>query len=190
MKETHIHHVIPRSRGGSNDLKNLVKINFIEHAKLHAEDFLKDGPWFDFRNPGWQFLEANLKKEVLEKASEVRRQRNLQREIPCATGCKHSEESKKKRSEAVSGEKNPMWGIPNQHRLGIPLTENTKALLSRLHKGNQHRSGKPWSKEEREHHLEERLGKVWWVNTDTGQTSKSKTCPGPYWIRGRKLLSN
>jgi len=190
MKETHVHHVIPQSRGGSNNLENLIEINFIEHAKLHAEDFLKGGPWFDFRHPGWQFLETTLRKEVLEKASEVRRQRNLQREVPCATGCKHSKESRKRRSERVKGANNPMFGTTNQHRLSILHTEETKTLLSAKLKGNQNRSGKPWSEKEREHHLQERLGKVWWVNTDTGQTSKSKTCPGPEWIRGRKLLSN
>jgi len=30
----------------------------------------------------------------------------------------------------------------------------------------------------------------WWINTLTEKTTKSKTCPGPEWIRGRKLLSH
>jgi len=190
MRETHLHHVIPRSQGGTDSPENLVEINFIEHAKLHAEDFLKGGPWFDFRHPGWPFLEKILREKLLKKASEVRRERNLKLERGLHTGHKHSEETKKKLSEANIGEKNPAWGISNQHRLGIPHTKETKALLSRKLKGNQRRSGKPWSKEEREHHLRERLGKVWWVNTNTGQTSKSKICPGPDWIRGRKLSPN
>jgi len=190
MSKTHLHHVIPRSRGGTDDPGNLTEIDFIEHAKLHAEDFLNGGPWFDYRHPGWPYLNINLQEKVLSLASELRRERNLAWETHPALGCKHSEESKKIRSEKLSGSKNPMFGTSNQHRLGILHTEETKTLLSVKLKGNRNRFGKPWSKEEREHHLKERIGKVWWVNTQTSQTTKSKTCPGPEWIRGRKLLSH
>jgi hypothetical protein len=189
MSQTHIHHVIPRSRGGADNSENLVELDFIEHAKLHADDFLKGGPMFDFRHPGWPYLETNLREKVLSLASELRRERNLAWEVHPALGCKHSEESKRARSEKLKGPKNPMFGTPNQNRLGIPHTEETKTHLSEKLRGNQNRSGKPWSNEEREHHLRERLGKMWWVNTQTAQTTKSKTCPGPEWIRGRKLLS-
>jgi 5-methylcytosine-specific restriction endonuclease McrA len=66
----HIHHKVPRSRGGTDDLSNLEEIDYVEHAKLHAEDFLNGGPRFDFRHKGWPLLEENLRKKVLEKASE------------------------------------------------------------------------------------------------------------------------
>jgi hypothetical protein len=66
----HLHHIIPKSRGGSDDAENLVKIDFIEHARIHAEDFLSGGPRFDFRHDGWAFLDPGLRQKVLEKASE------------------------------------------------------------------------------------------------------------------------
>jgi hypothetical protein len=66
----HLHHKIPKSRGGTNDLSNLEELDFIEHARLHAEDFLNGGPRFDFRHDGWPFLPECIRKRVLEKASE------------------------------------------------------------------------------------------------------------------------
>jgi hypothetical protein len=144
---THLHHVIPKSRGGSDDPSNLIEIDFIEHARLHAEDFLNGGPRFDFRHPGWPLLESSLREAVLKRAAEDTREKNLQREIPCATGCKHSEESRKLRSERVKGENNPMFGTDNARFIGF----------------------------------------VFWVNTETGELTKSKNCPGPLWKRGRKL---
>ena len=187
MSQTQTHHVIPRSRGGTDDPDNLVEIDFIEHAEFHAKDFLNGGPWFDYRHPGWPFLDENLREKVLSLASKIRRERNLAWETHPALGCKHSEESRKSRSEKLKGPNNPMFGKPNKHRLGIPCPDHVKELLSRANKGNQHNKGRTWTEEEREFHRQERLGKVWWTNTQTGQTSKSKTCPGPEWVRGRKL---
>jgi hypothetical protein len=66
----HVHHKIPKSRGGTNDLSNLEELDFIEHARIHAEDFLKGGPRFDFRHDGWPYLDQNLREQVLKKASE------------------------------------------------------------------------------------------------------------------------
>jgi len=66
----HTHHIVPKSRGGTDDPENLVEIDFIEHARLHAEDFINGGPRFDFRHAGWPYLEENLREEVLKKASE------------------------------------------------------------------------------------------------------------------------
>ncbi len=190
MSQTHIHHVIPRSRGGTDEQTNLVEIDFIEHARLHAEDFLNGGPRFDFRHAGWPYLEKPLREAVLEQAAKDTRQKNLSRETPCALGSKHSEESRRIRSEKMKGENNPMFGRRTNNHVGISCPEHVKEILSNLHKGNKYRQGKPWTEEERKHHIQERTGKVWWVNTETGQTSKSKTCPGPKWVRGRKLLSN
>ncbi len=65
----HIHHKIPRSRGGTDDPDNLEELDFIEHARIHAEDFLEGGPRFDFRHPGWPFLEKDLREKVLQQAS-------------------------------------------------------------------------------------------------------------------------
>jgi len=68
--KTHTHHIIPVSRGGSDDPKNLVVIDFVEHARHHAEDFLNGGPQFDFRHEGWPWLDEELRQKVLDKTSQ------------------------------------------------------------------------------------------------------------------------
>ena len=70
MPMNHIHHKVPKSRGGTNDPSNLEELDFIEHARLHAEDFLSGGPRFDFRHAGWPFLDSELREKVLQQASE------------------------------------------------------------------------------------------------------------------------
>jgi len=66
----HIHHKVPKSRGGTNEPSNLEELDFVEHARLHAKDFLNGGPRFDFRHTGWPFLDSELREKVLQKASE------------------------------------------------------------------------------------------------------------------------
>jgi hypothetical protein len=103
-------------------------------------------------------------------------------------GRKHSDESKKLRSESLKREKNPRFNKPPTLGFtGFTHDEEAQKVQSEKLKGNKHRAGKPWSDEERQLHKQNRLGKVWWVNTKSGQTSKSKTSPGPDWVRGRKL---
>jgi hypothetical protein len=68
--EKHLHHIVPRSRGGSDDPSNLVELDFIEHAIHHAHDFLNGGPRFDFRQEGWPYLPKDLAEAVLDKARE------------------------------------------------------------------------------------------------------------------------
>jgi hypothetical protein len=67
--KTHTHHIIPTSRGGSDDPENLVALDFVEHARLHAEDFLAGGPEFDFRHEGWTLLDEDLRQRVREEKS-------------------------------------------------------------------------------------------------------------------------
>ncbi|NBT20132.1 MAG: HNH endonuclease [Proteobacteria bacterium] len=37
----HLHHIIPRCKGGSDDPSNLVSLSPYKHAYLHAVDFIK-----------------------------------------------------------------------------------------------------------------------------------------------------
>ena len=66
---THKHHIIFKSQGGSDDPSNLVVLDFIEHARLHAEDFLSGGPEFDFRHEGYKYLDENLRNKLREEKS-------------------------------------------------------------------------------------------------------------------------
>jgi hypothetical protein len=68
---THIHHKIPRSRGGTDDEWNLVEMDPYTHAYEHALDFVlfDNAPMFDFRQQGWILLPEALKKVVRETHS-------------------------------------------------------------------------------------------------------------------------
>lgn len=66
---THIHHIIYKSQGGTEDPDNLLEMDFVEHARLHAEDFLNGGPDFDFRHAGWGFLESDLQDKLRAEKS-------------------------------------------------------------------------------------------------------------------------
>jgi hypothetical protein len=62
----HIHHKIPRSRGGTNDFWNLEELTPYEHAYNHALDFVlfEKSPMFDFRQSGWPLLPLSLQQAV------------------------------------------------------------------------------------------------------------------------------
>ena len=64
-------------------------------------------------------------------------------------GRHHSEESKKKMSEAKIGDKNPMFGRrgENNSNYGKHLSEETKRKMSEASKGNQRSLGYKHSKE-------------------------------------------
>jgi hypothetical protein len=68
MKQTQVHHKLPRSKGGTDHPSNLVELTLYEHAELHAIDFVNGGIHFDMRNPFWKVLQAKNP----ELASKVR----------------------------------------------------------------------------------------------------------------------
>lgn len=129
----HKHHVVFRCQGGSNDPSNLVGLDHIEHATLHAIEFLSGGPSFDFRQSGWPLLSQDLRDKVKEefraRCSKNRWWTNGTEEVwapSCPEGWRsgqsdktkakkssshkgilHTQESKDKISEALKGDKNP-----------------------------------------------------------------------------------
>lgn len=77
VPRTHKHHVVYKSLGGSNDPSNLIELDFIEHARLHALDFLNGGPMFDCRHDGWPFLDKSLQDAVKREIGKRTSERNL-----------------------------------------------------------------------------------------------------------------
>jgi hypothetical protein len=73
----HKHHIRYKCHGGDDTQDNLQELGFVEHAKLHAEDFLKGGPQFDFRHEGWPLLEESLTERVLEEHAKRQREKFL-----------------------------------------------------------------------------------------------------------------
>jgi hypothetical protein len=119
----HIHHKIPKSRGGTNNPSNLEELDFIEHARVHAEDFLNGGPRFDFRHDGWPFLDAELRQKVLEKASEHSRTISGP-----AGGAALTFEQR-----SAAGKKGGPIGAKNQPR-GVRVQNGKKGVQTRIEK--------------------------------------------------------
>jgi hypothetical protein len=76
--KTHKHHIHYKSQGGSDDPSNLVEVDFIEHARLHALDFIGGGPMFDCRHEGWPYLEPDLRTAVKLELGKRTSKRNLE----------------------------------------------------------------------------------------------------------------
>lgn len=118
----HIHHIVPKYRGGSDDPSNLVKLTIKEHAQAHLDLYHQHGDERDLL--AYKMLlgqithaEARLARAKLPK----------------------TEEHKRKISEAVKGKKNGMYGkkLTDSHKEKISkansipkphVSENMKKL--------------------------------------------------------------
>jgi hypothetical protein len=68
---TETHHIIARSRGGTDDEFNLRELSVYEHAEQHAIDFVlfEHAPQFDYRMDGWRLLPKDLQDAVKKEQS-------------------------------------------------------------------------------------------------------------------------
>jgi hypothetical protein len=57
----HMHHIIPKHEGGTDDPSNLVKLTIEEHAKAHRLLYEKNGKWEDYF--AWQGLAGLISHE-------------------------------------------------------------------------------------------------------------------------------
>ncbi len=108
----HLHHIVPRCKGGSNDPSNLVSLSPYEHAYLHAIDFINGGIMFDCRQAGWKllpdWLREEVRKEKSRRMSKMRRGRGNSLSNRRAVSKRHknvpkSEEHRNKISKALRG---------------------------------------------------------------------------------------
>lgn len=61
----HIHHIMPRHLGGSNDSENLVKVTVEEHAKIHHSLWILGGRWQD--EIAWRALSGQISSDVARR---------------------------------------------------------------------------------------------------------------------------
>lgn len=110
-KNTHIHHIIPKHMGGSNDPSNLIELTVEEHAEAHRKLYEEHGHWQD--HIAWKALSGQIGKEELrrqltsyanagkelteEHKDKIREARKKQ--VPPNKGRKFSKEHRKKISE-------------------------------------------------------------------------------------------
>lgn len=107
-KITHIHHIIPKHMGGTDDANNLVELSIEEHAQAHLKLFEEHGSKFDYiaymalsnqiSNADATYLKLlgpkNWSREGLEKLSMLAKQRTGNKNP--FYGKKHSDETKQK----------------------------------------------------------------------------------------------
>ena len=61
----HIHHVVPKHMGGTDDPSNLIELSIEEHAEAHRKLFEERGCWQDYL--AWQGLLGIIPREELVK---------------------------------------------------------------------------------------------------------------------------
>ena len=138
---TETHHILPRCLGGTNEQTNLVKLTAREHyiahlllAKIYntygmyaAVIYMQTGR---LKNRKFKFnsrLYQKIREELANKMSQ-----KMKGKTPWIKGRHHSEESRKKISEAFKGRyigRTPTWLV------GKHLSEETKKKLSIAKKG-------------------------------------------------------
>jgi hypothetical protein len=80
----HLHHIIPKHMGGSNDPENLIELTVEEHAEAHKKLWEIHGKWQDYM--AWMALSGQIKSD------------DIRRELTRLAweGRKHTEETKEK----------------------------------------------------------------------------------------------
>lgn len=107
---THIHHIIPKHMGGTNDPENLIELTVEEHAEAHRKLYEQYGHWQD--HLAWKALSGQINSD------EIRRLKT----ILTWTGRAHTEETRKKIKAA---------------RANQVTTDKTRAKMSNTRKGQK-----------------------------------------------------
>ena len=86
----HLHHIIPKHMGGSDDPSNLVELTIEEHAEAHRKLFLEHGYWED--EIAWKGLAGIIGKEQIVSDIISKNNSEVQRNL-VATGKHHFTDS-------------------------------------------------------------------------------------------------
>lgn len=115
---THIHHIIPKHMGGTDDPKNLIELTVEEHAEAHRKLYETYGHWQD--HIAWKALSGQISSDDARRLST----------IATWTGRKHTDEAKQKIKEARSKQviTNETRQKMSSTRKGKKLTWNTNSV--------------------------------------------------------------
>jgi hypothetical protein len=161
----HNHHIIPRHAGGTDAPDNIVRLTVKEHSEAHRLLYEEYGRWQD--RLAWLAIAGYIGKEeiISMKIGESNKSRIV------------SEETKKKISEAMKGNSNPMYGRKHSEATkqkiskagkGVPLgpfTEEHKMKLREASKGRVYPKGKKQSVEHIKKRISARVATVKLNNT-------------------------
>jgi len=113
MKNTHLHHIVPKHMGGTDCPSNLVELTVEDHAEAHRKLYEEHGNTYDF--VAWKALSGQITSDEARrlatiatwtgrKHSEATKEKiRKAREKQDSSGWTWSEESRKRRSESLKG---------------------------------------------------------------------------------------
>ena len=115
----HIHHIVPKHMGGTDDPSNLIELSVEEHAEAHRKLYEEYGCEYD--RLAWLGLAGIIGKE------ELRRQ-----------VISEANKGKTPWNKGKKGvQKNPYLAELNRSRRGQPVSEETKAKVSAANSGRK-----------------------------------------------------
>ena len=125
---THVHHIIPKHAGGTNDPSNLVELTIEEHAEAHHKLYEEHGRWQD------KLAMNGLNGDMTTEQLRIERVRQASLGNTYRKGTKHTEETKRKMSLAQKGKKGVPWTDEQRKkfsvsRTGIKASDETKAKM-------------------------------------------------------------
>lgn len=104
MKNTHLHHIIPKHMGGTDHPSNLVELTVEEHAEAHRKLYEEHGNAYDF--VAWKALSGQITSDEARRLAT----------IATWTGRKHTEEAKEKIREARKKQNSSGWNWSEESR--------------------------------------------------------------------------
>jgi len=136
----HIHHIIPKHLGGTDDPSNLIKLTIEEHAEAHRILYEQLGHWQD--KLAWQGLAGLIgKDELLQEMYKNRKRPPLTKEHKQIlrermTNRVVSEETRKKLSDYWKGKPNPRTQKMNHVKHYCPVHDKWMNIgnFKRYHK--------------------------------------------------------
>ena len=194
---TELHHIIPRSMGGSDDSSNIVALTAREHfichilltkftvgqdrnKMLHAAIILKSA--YNYQD---RYFNSRLYETVRKNYAIAASERQLG-ELNHFYGKRHSEETRAK----MSASKKALYSDGKHPHIGMKRSEEAKANISKSKKGKpSSKKGKPgklWTDEQRTK-METLYTKgtyTWW--TDGTNNIRASECPSGY-RKGRTM---
>ncbi len=134
-KLTHIHHILPRHMGGTDDPSNLIELTIEEHAKAHEKLYEEHGKYEDFL--AWKMLsgqisgvEAHRLAIIHSNKTRVYSPETREKLAKAMRGKKLSEETKQKMRISAKGKNKGKTRTPetckkiSDAKLGKPLNVN------------------------------------------------------------------
>lgn len=120
----HIHHIIPKHMGGTDDPSNLVELTIEEHAEAHRKLYEQYGSEYDLI--AWRMLSGQIPVTEATRLSQVE-----------AAKRRWTDEARVEQSKKMTGKSNHMFGktISNDQKAAISKANKVpKPNLSNLYK--------------------------------------------------------